>query len=89
MTAMHLPRSDSDRPALPMTNVHKAALVTAKAAGVTVSNLMQRLTSGAPGPVDAHMIRGWGAQLATYGKALERAADELAAEDRLREAGGL
>ena len=71
----------------PMTNAHKAALTTSKAAGVTVSNLVHLLGGGTPGPIDAHMILGWGAQLVTYGHALERAADDLAAEDRKRECG--
>ena len=87
MSAMHLPRHDAPRPDLPMTDAHRTALTVSKAAGVTVGNLVQRLTAGTPGPVDAHMIRGWGAQLVTYGRALEAAADELAAEDRKREAG--
>lgn len=89
MSAMHLPRHDAPRPDLPMTDAHRTALTTSKAAGVTVGNLVHVLGGGAPGPVDAHMIRGWGAQLVTYGHALERAADDLAAEDRLREVGGL
>lgn len=89
MTALHLPRHDAPRPDIPQTDMHRAALTTAKAAGVTVGNLVHVLGSGSPGPIDAHMIRGWGAQLVTYGHALEEAADTLATEERLREVGAL
>jgi len=87
MSALHLPRHDAPRPDIPQTDMHRAALTTARAAAVTVSNTLRLLEGGTLGPVDAHMIRGWGAQLATYGRALEEAADRLAVEDRMREAG--
>ena len=89
MSALHLPRHDAPRPDIPQTDMHRAALTTARAAAVTVSNTLRILEGGTLGPVDAKMVRTWGAQLATYGKALERAADELAREDRMREVGAL
>ena len=89
MTWPVLPRQEPERPTHPTTDMHRAALTTAKAAAVTVSNTLRLLEGGTVGPVDARMVREWGAKLATYGKALEEAADRLAAEDRLREVGGL